>query len=55
MFIVKEGESNVVHRMLSVITVLVLIDFATGYVKVYSKGELNSMIGLDGLIRKVMI
>ena len=43
------------HRMLSVIAVVVLIDFVTGYVKAYLKGELNSPIGLDGLIRKAVI
>ena len=43
------------HRMLSVMAVVVLIDFVTGYVKAYLKGELNSPIGLDGLIRKAMI
>ena len=39
------------HRMLSVMAVVVLFDF----VKAYLKGELNSTIGLDGLIRKAMI
>ena len=47
------------YRILSVIAVLVLVlvlvDFVTGYVKVYLKGELNSTIGLDRLIRKAMI
>ena len=45
------------YRILSVIAVLVLVlvDFVTGYVKVYLKGELNSKIGLDRLIRKAMI
>ena len=44
-----------IHRMLSVMAVLVLFDFVTGYVKAYLKGELNSTIGLDGLIRKAVI
>ena len=44
-----------IHRMLSVMAVLVLFDFVTGYVKAYLKGELNSTIRLDGLIRKAMI
>ena len=39
-----------IHPMLSLMAVLVLIDFVTGYVKAYLKGELNSMIGLDRLI-----
>ena len=45
------------YRILSVIAVLVLVlvDFVTGYVKVYLKGELNSTIWLDRLIRKAMI
>ena len=45
------------YRILSVIAVLVLVlvDFVTGYVKAYLKGELNSPIGLDGLIRKAVI
>ena len=42
-------------RILMMISVLVLSDFMTGYVKAYIKCELNSSIGLDGLIRKAMI
>lgn len=43
------------NRMFSIIALLVLVDFLTGYVKAYLKCELNSTIGLDGLIRKAMI
>ena len=49
------GRAMSMYRILSVIAVLVLVDFVTGYVKVYLKGELNSTIGLDRLIRKAMI
>lgn len=42
-------------QILMMIAVLVLADFMTGYVKAYTKCELNSSIGLDGLIRKAMI
>ena len=44
-----------IHRMLSVMAVVVLVECGTGDVKAYVKGELNSPIGLDGLIRKAMI
>ena len=38
------------HRMLSVMAVVVLIDFVTGYVKAYLKGELNSPKSRDFII-----
>lgn len=41
------------YRILSVIALLVLVDFLTGYVKTYLKCELNSMSGLDGLTEKL--
>lgn len=42
-------------RMLMIVVVLVIVDFFTGYVKAYLKCQLNSSVGLDGLIRKAMI
>lgn len=42
-------------RMLLIVVLLVIVDFFTGYVKAYLKCQLNSSVGLDGLIRKAMI
>ena len=42
-------------RILMIVVLLVIVDFFTGYVKAYLKCQLNSSVGLDGLIRKAMI
>lgn len=42
-------------KILMIIAILVMVDFITGYVKAYHQCELNSSVGLDGVIRKAMI
>ncbi|MGL4338442.1 MAG: phage holin family protein [Turicibacter sp.] len=42
-------------KILMLMALLVMIDFMTGYTRAYMKRELNSSVGLDGLIRKGMI
>lgn len=43
-------------RLLMIVALLIIIHFFfIGYVKAYLKCQLNSSVGLDGLIRKAMI